>query len=227
MPHPKTLDEYRAWARATIGVDYDQAAVRTRYETNIQSALNTIQKSKFWQTLPATLETANKEHEARTSVDMLMSDEVTLSTKPYASMIDKSFRENVLRNKSFPNERSGGWVTPDTWYGAFNDLIRSTIVCKFIDGPEILCTALTALARENGLSCSHSPRANERGYYAFHHYTSFSVDVADISWNPQTVDLRLELQLTTQLQEVLRALTHPLYERTRLSSEPKDDKWKW
>jgi hypothetical protein len=227
MPQPTTLDEYREWAQATLGIDYDQVAIKTRYESNIQAALNTIQKSSFWQTLPAVLERCNEEHEARTSAGMLMSGEITLATKPYSSVVDKSFRHNVLWNRKYPDEPKGGWATPDTWYSAFDDLIRSTIVCKFIDGPEILTTSLTAHATQNILPSIHSARANERGYYAYHHYTTFQVAVADQDWNPHNVDLRLELQLTTQLQEVLRSLTHPLYESARLLVEPRDDKWKW
>ncbi len=227
MPRPATLDEYRDWARATLDVDYDLARIKARYETNIQTALNTIQKSSFWLTLPALLDQHKTEQEARTGAAMLMSQEINLEAKPYSSSIDKSFRHNILWNKRFPEEPKDGWATPDSWYKLFDDLIRSTIVCKFIDGPGIIATALSEHATQTGLDCDYSPRANERGYYAFHHYTKFPMKLADADFNPRPVDLTLELQLTTQLQEVLRELTHPLYERARLTSEPRDDKWKW
>jgi hypothetical protein len=227
MVKPATLDEYRDWARATLSIDYDLARIKARYDTNIQTALNTIQKSSFWLTLPALLDQRKTEHDARTGAAMLMSREVNLEAKPYSSSIDKSFRHNILWNRRFPEEPKDGWATPDSWYMLFDDLIRSTIVCKFIDGPGIIAMALSERAMQTGLECHYSPRANERGYYAFHHYTKFPMEIADADFNPRPVNLTLELQLTTQLQEVLRELTHPLYERARLTSEPRDDKWKW
>jgi hypothetical protein len=39
--------------------------------------------------------------------------------------------------------------------------------------------------------------------------------------------VEVEIQLTTQLQEVLRSLTHPFYEAERLLRNPDKGKWKW
>jgi hypothetical protein len=39
--------------------------------------------------------------------------------------------------------------------------------------------------------------------------------------------VEIEIQITTQLQEVLRSLTHKFYEAQRLQVVPDKGKWKW
>jgi ppGpp synthetase/RelA/SpoT-type nucleotidyltranferase len=101
------------------------------------------------------------------------------------------------------------------------------LVCKFIDAPKILAEALTNHAVSAGCTGRHIHRSTDEGYYAFHHYTAFQVEVVDDEWNSQTTNMEFEIQLTTQLQEVLRELTHPLYETAKLAIGPRDDQWKW
>ena len=148
-------------------------------------------------------------------------------TKPFDSAVIKSYRLNVLRNRAFPDAPREGWVSPENWYTIFDDHIRSSLVCKFVDAPQFLAGELDKYANSLGLTAQHSARGTDDGYYAFHHYTSFPLDVMDTQWNNLATTVKFELQLTTQLQEVLRQLTHPLYEHRRIANQKRDDRWKW
>jgi hypothetical protein len=226
-PGPLTIEQYIDWAKTAITCDFAAVGTRNRYETNVQTAQNTIQESPFLRGLSAFLEEHNADCERRTGADLLMSRELTVLRKPYSSAVEKSFRWNVLRNRSFPNPPRDGWVTPENWYTRFDDLVRATLVCKFLDGPSVLAQSLDQYAIESGFKGRHIPRSTDQGYYAFHHYTAFPVAIVDSAWDTQTIVTELEIQLTTQLQEVLRQLTHPLYEQARTKAPERDDRWKW
>jgi hypothetical protein len=227
-PRPNTIADYIEWASATLEVDFSAAATRNQYETNVQSAQNTVQNSGFIRNFRAFITKLEEEYHARTGAQLLLlNGELTVLRKPFDSAVQKSFRHNVLRNRDFPNRPRKGWITPDNWYSKLDDLVRSTLVCKFIDAPKILAEALTNHAISDGCTGRHIHRSTDQGYYAFHHYTAFQVEVVDNEWNSQTTNMEFEIQLTTQLQEVLRELTHPLYETARLTAGPPDDQWKW
>jgi hypothetical protein len=222
---PQTIEEYIEWAKS-IGIDFSPPSQK-RYEINVQGAQNAVQNSAFVQAFPSFLEAQQHEYRKETGGQLLLAGDLRVVGKPFDSAVTKSFRHNVLRNKKFPDPPAAGWIDPNNWYSRFDDLVRSTLVCKFLDGPRALAEALIKYATSLGVSGRYIPRNTDDGYYAFHQYTAFDIEVLDQSWNAQTVRMEFEIQLTTQLQEILRELTHPLYERARVSTERRDDAWKW
>src|SRR5579864_6380909 len=143
---PNTVEEYVTWASATLGVDFTAAATRNRYETNVQNAQNAVQDSRFMRELPEFVTKQEQEYQGETGAGLLMSSELTVLRKPFDSAVLKSYRQNVLRNNRFPEPPGDGWVNPDNWYSRFDDLVRGTLVCKFLDGPIVLAPALDAYA---------------------------------------------------------------------------------
>lgn len=227
ISQPETTEQYIEWASTTLGVDFAASAIRNRFETNVQNAQNTVQNSRFVREFPTFIAQQEQLHHEQTGAGLLMSSELNVLRKPFDSAVTKSFRINVIRNRNFPRPPANGWITPDTWYSKFDDLVRSTLTCRFLDGPRVLTTALDAYARDMGLSARYTPRNTDDGYYAFHQYTGFQVDIVDSAWQTQATTVEFEIQLTTQLQEVLRELTHPLYERARVTTGRRDESWKW
>ncbi len=210
---PLTMEAYLEWARATLGIDFANHKHQRVYETNITSALSTIQESGFLDGLTERLKACHEEYLGRNRADLLMrgrdaGPEVTPLKKSYESAVNKTFRRNVLLNPNFPEAPAAtGWLTPTNWYSHINDLIRSTVVCKFIDGPAFLATRLVNYAESIGLSARSYSQERDEGYYAFHFYAKFEVDLVDLEWNIQKHAIEFEIQLATQLQDVLKELT--------------------
>ena len=49
-----------------------------------------------------------------------------------------------------------------------------------------------------------------------------------MTWDTERIDVSIELQITTQLQEVIRKLLHSYYENVRKrAGEREDVKWQW
>jgi hypothetical protein len=224
---PETVEQYVLWANANLSIDFASVATRNRYETNVQNAQNAIQDSRFMREFEGFIAMQEEQHQKVPGGGLLMGADLAVVRKPFQAAVTKSYRINVLRNRRFPSPPADGWVSPDNWYMRFDDLVRGTLICKFLDGPKILAPALDSYASSMGLVGRHVPRNTDDGYYAFHHYTSFPVDLVDAAWQTQAATVEFEIQLTTQLQEVLRELTHPLYEEARLASGRPDDSWKW
>jgi ppGpp synthetase/RelA/SpoT-type nucleotidyltranferase len=229
---PETLDAYHEWARDAIGVDFTDPRQRRVYESNITSCLASIQESDFLVGLTDQLRECHEEYKKSHKAGLLMTGEagdfeLNPVRKSYDSAVNKTFRKNVLLNENFPAAPAMGWLTPSTWYSSLNDLVRSTIVCKFIDGPQFLSAKLEAYATNLGLRNRSYSQERDEGYYAYHFYAKFDVTLVDLGWNEENHEIEFEIQLATQLQDVLKELTHAFYEATRIQVNPDKGKWKW
>jgi hypothetical protein len=225
---PDTVEKYIEWAKDPLGVDFADAATKKLYETNLVIALNSTQETDFYKQFSAHIERYDAEYRGLHEAALLMATpDLRLEKKPYSSAVDKSFRKNVLWNRRFPKPPEDGWITPENWYFALGDVLRGTIVCKFIDGPEFLAERLRGFGEELGLECGSYSQDRDEGYYAYHFNTTLHMVLTDEHWADRPHKLTLEVQLTTQLQEVLRELTHPHYQAHRSDPRPDRHRWKW
>ncbi len=228
MGKPRTIAEYIEWARSTLSVDFDDTRSKNLYTTNLQFIFNTVSEHIFFRELDGQLAQWSEEYENKTSSQLLMDKSTfALLIKNYESAVDKSFRNNIILNENFPKPPKKGWVTPENLFKCLNDGVRGALVCKFIDGPSFLSKKLTEDSTKLGLKSRRYSQERDEGYYAYHFYAEFKVDLLDKNWQKQESEVEIEIQITTQLQEVLRSLTHQFYEQKRLQPESDKSKWKW
>jgi ppGpp synthetase/RelA/SpoT-type nucleotidyltranferase len=221
--------EYPAWATATFGADFSSDEAAASYALNVSAALNNVQESSFWQDLSARLDALAAKYRDTHKADLSPGPfAVALTKKPYASVVDKSYRLNVNWNKDWPDPPGkSGWITDTNLYSHMDDLLRTTIVCNFLDGPEFITTDLAEAAKQKGLVSTTKKLSRNEGYYAHHLHIAFGVDVFLRSIGMAKQDLRVEIQVTTQPQEMLRNLTHPYYREQRLQPPGYRDETAW
>ena len=107
---PQKVGQYVEWAKEALGVDLLAPRVKNRCETNIQAILTAFQQTDFYNELEQILQTAEKDYASSRGSGLLMSSpEVSFVTKPFRSVIDKSFRKNILENENFPSPPRTGW----------------------------------------------------------------------------------------------------------------------
>lgn len=99
-------------------------------------------------------------------------------------------------------------------------------VVKYIDGVEYMINDLEKYCEKFGLSHKVRFEAREEGYYAAHLYTRQKFEVPNVQWDTEIVNVSIEIQVTTQLQDVIRRLLHRYYEDSRKKME-RDEKWQW
>jgi len=83
------------------------------------------------------------------------------------------------------------------------------------------------LCEQHSMPCEVSFEAREEGYYACHVYTKQEFEIPAVDWDTERVEAYIEIQITTQLQEVIRRLLHKYYEKRRMGVRDEDMKWQW
>lgn len=142
--------------------------------------------------------------------------------KDFDSVRDKLFRKNrrdghldgTAREHATP---VGPWCIFD---GRVSDLVRTTIVVRRFDGIQVVAKMFSDVATDfDGVRLEAQWRATPAGYHAHH------IDVVVPVRTPHSDSLKVEIQLCSQLQEVLRDLTHTLYAKYRC--DPNADSLAW
>lgn len=228
MKKPESLEEYVVWAESEITCQFDDPKTQKLYETNLITVYNTVTQHPFFVGFLNKAKEWEAYYEGKTKSNLFMGNgDPNLQIKPYSSVVEKTYRQNVLWNKAYPKPPKLGWHTSQNVYSRLNDLVRGTLVCRFIDGPAFIARVIQEYAEEHKLICRQYSQEREDGYYAFHVYVLFPVTIIDSAWNEEQVMVEVEIQVTTQLQEVLRTLTHQFYKTQRLVVSRDRGKWKW
>ena len=160
------------------------------------------------------------------SLLMIKPEELDLDIKGFDSFFLKTGRRNAFENKNWPSEPDGGWVTPENWFSKINDIVRTMIVVKYLDGVEILVERLQQLCNIP-MTTSVDWEAREEGYYAAHLYVEREYSIPTLEFDSERVPIKVEIQVTTQLQEAINRLTHKYYEERRRKVKSSNSKWQW
>lgn len=150
-------------------------------------------------------------------------------SKPYASMLTKIYRINCLQNRGYPAAPKFGFINQANIYDhdKMNDLLRARLVSKYMDGPKFVAAGLAQFCESRGLEFRSYPMHSDTGYHAWHCYIRIPVDLVGRD-GIEVRKISFELQVTTQLAEVIAGLTHGLYEVNRVQSpRSAGDEWRW
>lgn len=214
-PKP-TFESYPQWHQAQLGEDLADISLRRWYEINARVAQTTLDQHPLIGLIAADF----KKEKLVNTLARHQPPDLKFVEKPYDSLIDKIFRLNCNWNKAFPKKPKDGWVACSDAFERIDDLIRTTIICRYIDGPELVCERLIALAKKVDLEASTLPKATDEGYYAHHVTLKFPFDLLARDNSAKTVTTRAEIQVTTQMQDVLKDLTHKYYKKRRIEAPP-------
>lgn len=223
---PKNLDEYKKWLADEHKVSIGRT--QTHYESVTAKLKQDFEKSDFWVQIIENLKDYDQEYLSNTGYSLFIGKfEPELKVKPFESFLLKTFRKNVIENRKFPDELEGGWILPNDWYSRINDILRTLFVVKYFDGVAFLISKIESLSKQHDMECCTFLEAREEGYYAAHLYVERNFEIPRITWDTEKVDVQIEIQITTQLQEVIRRLLHKYYEAARKKIEREPVKWQW
>lgn len=221
-------DEYQLSVLSALGFESDFAKAETTYEFNMRAARSSTQTGSFLELVSALREIPSSYLNGRPELlfyPAAIEDDLALRTKPFSSVVGKLYRRNVLYNRRWPAPPKGGWLEPTELYENIDDLLRTRLVCRYLDGPKFVCERLALACSHLGVEHNIRTLSTDAGYYAWHFYFRMDVELA-LGANIESRLMWVEIQLTTQLAEVITALTHGLYEQRREGAGNGDD-WKW
>lgn len=225
---PEYPQGYQKWLKGTLGCESGQR-MENYYQTVTNKVLNSFGTSTIWQEIIKNLQNINQRYYLDTNYYLLISpDQPSLSYKPYVSYINKTYRRNISQNPNWPEPPNNGWINPQKDFDKINDIIRTCFVVKYLDGVKYLVDEIKRKCDQNNHKFKIDYEAKEEGYYAAHFYIEYNCEIIDTEWKPLLRTFSIELQITTQLQEVIRRLLHTYYEKQRmLLTASEDYKWQW
>ncbi len=235
MEKPKNPREYINWWNENFDTKID-VAVRKLYDDASILVKHHFEHSNEYKEFIHQLHNYEAEYRRSYQYELLMKkpEEIELVTKEWGKFISKVWRKNVVHNINWNNENwdnedcqpNGGWITPDNWFEKIHDIVRTRIVVKYFDGVGILLGKMHNHFVDCGCQCKPDWEAREEGYYAAHLDVIRDYELL-VGLKTQTKRICVEIQVTTQMKDVITALTHKYYERKRESNEPLDKKWQW
>lgn len=231
LKQPKNIEEYKKWLKEQHNILIDKR-LSTYYKKVTTLVKNNLESSDFWLQLINNLKEHHDEYLIKSKGYLLLlesAESINILIKPFDSLLDKSFRKNILNNKNFENPPSAGWIFPTNWLTRINDIIRTTIVVKYLDGVEFILEKLKSFLEHNcNKKCKSHLEAREEGYYAAHLYFKHEFEIPSIDFDTEFIEISIEIQITTQLQELIKRLLHRYYEKKRLRKKSKEkNKWQW
>lgn len=224
---PKDINEYKKWLKETHGFEISDRT-QTHYDSVTSKIEQDLEKSDFWIQLTENLKEYESEYLVETGYNLLTHGfELKLHRKLFESFLLKTFRKNILENKRWPDEPESSWILPNNWYSRINDIIRTLFEVKYLDGVRFMIRKIKSICEEHNMVCKISLEATEEGYYAAHLCIRKKFEIPKVPWDTEWTDVSIEIQITTQIQEVIRKLLHKYYEETRARLEKEDIKWQW
>lgn len=225
---PATVQDYIQWLHDTHDVDAASSRTRNYFDSVVSRIKLSFESSPFWIHLTTSLPDHNDTYLIRTGYQLFATPQPPhILTKPFNSFLAKTFRRNVLENTNWPSAPAEGWILPQNWYSKISDVVRTSLIVKYLDGVRFTIDAITALSEAHNLECAVSYEAREEGYYAAHIVIHSTADVPKENWDSERIPVALEVQVTTQLQDVIRKLLHKYYEHRRMQTAQPEVKWQW
>jgi hypothetical protein len=223
---PGTISQYKTWLNKEHKCELDR--VERYYNSVTSKAKIDLEKSPFWIGLGQQLREFDDQYLLLTGFQLRMGPgNLEIHVKPFDSFVLKTFRKNVISNKKWPEQPDAGWLIPDSCLSKVNDVIRTLVVVKYLDGVQFLVNKLKSFCDREGAECRIHFEAREDGYYAGHTYVKQTFEVPKMSWDTENIQMSIEIQITTQLQEAIRKLLHKYYEDRRTRTTREAERWQW
>ncbi len=226
--NPKDIDSFIAWLSKYHSYDYRKYP--NYYNIAVRELERNLKESMFWSGLRNFLIDVDAEYHEKMGNPLLETCEPPpLNIKSLNSVIEKAYRKDVLKNESFPEEpRKGGWILPNNWFASLHDILRTTIIVRYLDGVDFLLQRLKEYSEDKGCEFTFDYEARENGYYAVHTGTTVELQMPQYDdLSPININLSVEIQITTQLQSIIKDLLHTYYEKDRVSPNTVSNKWQW
>lgn len=223
---PSDEKEFVKWMEARFGIPNELA--ESNYNTNAINLLKSFQECPFWVRVGELIKEWDIEYYKEKGVHLMTSINLPeVIYKSYMSLINKVYRKDCLHNDSFPNEPEDGWIDPISWYDKIHDIIRTSFKVKYLDGVKFLVQKLSQVASDVGCDFHCIYEAHDDGYYAAHAAVVIDLSVVDLKWQSISHGIEVEIQITTELQGMIKNLLHKYYEENRKKIIPLDYKWQW
>jgi hypothetical protein len=233
---PADIDEYAQWLNEFHNIDISHYLTMDYYLQAAADLRSQFMLCPFWKEITENHELNRIDEQYQVDHKgyklLLDRDAPPLFTKTYMSFIEKTYRINIVNNKNFPKpprrrDKADEWITPGNWFESINDIVRTCFTVKYFDGVKYLADKLKEVAQRHALRTEVTFQATDEGHYAAHVYAYPAGFVTNEDGERERVNYQVEMQITTQLQDVIRQMLHQGYEERRVKPRDWEQLWKW
>lgn len=223
---PPSLQSFPRWLKKNL--KYDTASGKIEYSAMAALLRNSFQESKFWSEFCANLRDYDEKYKLETGYDLFFRLETPqLLLKSYDSFLNKIYRNIFIKKDSKISVADCEKIDSAQLYSSANDIVRTLVIVKYLDGVERIVGELDDLCSNHTVMSLKEFKCNDDGYYAAHFYVFHDVDYPTADGPVTRSSLSIEIQITTQLQEVLRKVLHKSYEQIRSVVKESSIPWQW
>lgn len=181
-----------------------------------------VSVSPFWAEAKIQLDQWRSEYKQETGADLL--SQVGLPS--FCGKSAESIKRKLIRHcrseadyvqKALPK---GGPPIP-----RLGDLVRTRVVCRYIDGVEFLTSKFEHLAYNMQLKPTRRREGRLEGYFAQHLIVDAEV-IFRFGGSSELARIVCEVQVASELATRMWEASHPLYEFSREEEKPPED-WQW
>jgi hypothetical protein len=223
---PTTIEEYKIWAKTKFRI-MDDSVGKNYYENVTKKMQQTFENSNYWKMFNEKLLEEEEKYYRKNHYNLLQSRFVAqIYIKPYDSFVDKCFRKNILLNDNWPDPPKGDWINYQNAYSHFGDIIRTNVVVQYLDAIECIKNLLIHCCEKENYEYKLDYQAKSEGYYAVHFDVSVPFEIPSLTWETDKIDGHVEIQITTELKELIKNLIHQAYVDHR-SEKHSTEKFGW
>jgi ppGpp synthetase/RelA/SpoT-type nucleotidyltranferase len=221
-----SFGDYEAWLEQRHSIDL--LSHKNHYSVVTRQLSDSFRTSPFWIALLHALPNIDSQYLIDHKYPLLTALEPEILVKPWASFLQKTYRKNVIQNPDFPSPPHDGWCLPPQWLARIHDIVRTSIVVKYLDGVPILLQSLKKIADDHSLLCEANLEARVDGYYGGHFNCRKECEIPTMEWSTMKDTFEIEIQVTTQIKDVIKGLLHRYYETSRTTRKtPSNDEMSW
>lgn len=225
---PADLGEYREWLSNERNAEVTKA-VEGHYEAATTLIQSQFEDLPVWREILESLSTWDESYRLAHGGYALLGSVATPSvgSKDFQSFLSKTYRWNVVKNERWPEPPVSQWVVFPDWYSQINDIVRTSLTAKYLDGVTYLVDKVKEVAAKHKIPSRDYFQATTDGYYAAHVYLRPTFSLPDITFAIRAIPVEIEIQITTQLQDVIKLLIHRYYAEHRETHDFADVTWQW
>lgn len=213
--------QYKKWIFKT----YNRGILKTYYTSVSLKMQNIFSEGDLWKKLINNLDEYEKEHLLSRKYSLITSkDPPKIVRKPFNSFIDKLYRKYLENPTELPKKRDWDWVYKQL--GLMNDIIRTNIVVKYFDGVQYLLDEIATICEDERAKYEIDLKARLEGYYAGHINVFSQFEIPTVESRTIKINGITEIQVTTQVQDLIKTLLHKYYEKRRIFPT-EDVNWQW
>jgi ppGpp synthetase/RelA/SpoT-type nucleotidyltranferase len=230
LEKPSNLDSYKSFVEYLTGKNI--MILKEYYEKTTTNMKREFCESDFLRNIQKGMDELNDRYSMDKKFRLLeMSKCLQMQTKEFDDVIEKCYRNDILQNPKWDKKIQIGdydWTHPLNCFEKLNDTIRSRIVIRYLDGVELVLGILEEVSKRHNIKYDNVEyKADERGYYGVHFVIKYPFEIQDINGRTREIFAKIELQICTQISEVVNELLHQYYEKQRLEPLMVDRKWQW